>query len=156
MTIAVIAAFAAATWISQRWLRGGKVQAGAAAVAAIHAGCALPVLVALVLRPGADLAGAIFFWIGGGLAWFVVRSHLESSILVSLVDEIAGGCSERGELLRRFHAREGLHVRLDGLARAGLTEARDGRPVVTPRGRAVLVGFAWLGAGAREDGPGPT
>jgi hypothetical protein len=150
MSLVVIAAFAAATLISQGWLRGGKVQAGAAPVAAIHLGCAAPVLVALALRPDADLLGAILFWIGAGLAWFVVRSHLESSILFVLLDEVAGGCSDRDELLRRFHAREGLRARLDELARAGLIEERAGGTAVTGKARLVLAGFARLGGPAGD------
>jgi hypothetical protein len=140
-TLAIVVGFGVATLLSQWLLQGRKVQTRAAQVAAIHLGIAAPVLVATRLGLHAGLAAPILFWIGAGLTWFVVRSHLESSILLALLEDLDAG-------LRRFHERHGLHARIGELAAAGLIREVDGRRLVTSKGRLVLACFGWLGSGA--------
>jgi len=147
----LVTGFVLAAALGQRRLRGAKVYTRAGSVAAIHAAIAAPLLIALKVWQGVDPLGPMLLWSGAGLCWFVVRSHLESSILVSMLEEVAGGCAERGELLRRFHAREGLAARLKELAAAGLVRGDS----VTLEGRMVLFGFGLLGTVARGSSPRP-
>lgn len=150
MTLAVLGAFALATLVSQAWLRGRKVQSALAGVAAIHVGVLALAVAVLGVPHGAGFAAGAAFWAGAALAWFIVRSHLESSILFALVETIASGCADRREVLARFDAHGGLRVRLDELRAAGLI---DDRAVATRKSRLVLVVFDRIGAPAASEGP---
>ena len=144
MTLAaVVLAFAAATAVSQALLRGDKVQSGLGRVATVHLLFAVPLLGALVHWGGTSPVALLLFWTGSGLAWFVVRVHLESSILLAMLDEVARGISDRNELLSRFQTRHGLEARMQELEEAGLVGDADA-PRVTRKGRLVSAFFAAL------------
>ena len=150
MTLASAGAFLLATLLSQAWLRGRKVQSALGGVVAIHLGVAALAAAILGVPHGAGFAALAAFWSGGALAWFVVRSHLESSILLTLVETIASGCTDRSEVLARFDAIGGLRMRIEELRAAGLI---DDRGVATGKARLVLAVFGRLGAPAATEGP---
>jgi hypothetical protein len=144
MTLLVLAGFTTATLLSQLLLGGRKVQERAGWVAVVQGAIA-----AVVLALGSRwLAVSPFepavFWLGAALSWFVVRSHLESSILLAMLVDVSAGCGKREELLQR-HAGEGFARRVEGLRRAGLIDQQGQDPAVTGRGRVVLALFALPG-----------
>jgi hypothetical protein len=140
----LLAAFGVATLLCRPLLRTSRLQARVGAVAAVHAAVAVPVLAALSAWTDASLPGCLLLWLGAGLTWFVVCSHLESSVLLAMLEDLAAGPLEGGELLRRYDARYGFAARIGELAKAGLIEAPDA-PSVTRKGRLVLASFGWLG-----------
>lgn len=144
MTLAALfLAFAAATAAGQALLRGDKVQARLGRVAAIHLLIALPLMVALARWGETSPWALLLFWSGAGLTWFVVRSHLESSILLAMLDEVARGTSDRDELRRRLPARHGAGARIRELETAGLID--NGAELrITRKGRLVSTFFAAL------------
>jgi hypothetical protein len=147
--VIVVGAFALATALGQALLRGGKVQSHSGLLAAVHLAVALPVLGVLALRQHAGLVGPILFWTGAGLTWFVVRSHLEGSILLAMLDDVEQGCGDRSALVRRYRARGGFTARLGALHEAGVIRDEAGEARVTRKGRMVLAFFRLLGAGSK-------
>jgi hypothetical protein len=151
MTLAVPIAFALATLASQRWLGGRKVQSAAAGVVIIHAATAAGLLLLVGMPSALELAASAIFWSGAALSWFVVRSHLESSILLDVLDAVVAGASDRRAVLDAFERTGGFAVRARELRAAGLV---DDRQVPTARGVAVLALFDRIGAGSLTAGPG--
>ena len=143
----VLAAFALAAWTSQLAMGGRKVQNCLAPVAAIHLALLFAVLTAFPVGNSGELGGALLFWNGAGLNWFVVRSHLESSILLAMLLEISDRAISREGLIEIAHTVHPFDRRLQELRAAGLLRDGDGAPRLTRRGRVVLVVFDWLGAG---------
>lgn len=144
MTLAAaLLAFAAATATSQALLRGEKVQLGLRRVAAVHLLFAATAVGALANWGGANPAVLLLFWTGAGLSWFVVRSHLESSILLAMLDHVARGIADREELPGRLGERHGFEARMRELELAGLVSAGDA-PRITRKGRFVSSCFAAL------------
>jgi hypothetical protein len=122
-----------------------KVQTRAGRVAAVHVAIAAPLLVVANAWVGIDPLALMLFLAGTALSWFVVRSHLESSVLFAMLEEIEAGCGAPDELLRRFQPRA-FEQRLDDLHAAGLVDTRADERCVTAKGSLVLRLFAWLGA----------
>jgi hypothetical protein len=143
--ILVTGAFTLATALTQRMLQGRKVQSRIGMISFVHLGIALPLLLGLRLWLDADLVGPVLFWAGAGLAWFVVRSHLENSILLAMLEYVAQGFGDRDDLLHYYNARHGFLVRLKELNATGLISDDGREPPVTWRGRLALTFFGWLG-----------
>lgn len=145
MSLALLsAAFGVAALLCRPLLRTSRLQARIGAVAAVHAAVAAPVLAALTAWSDASLPACLLFWLGAGLAWFVVCSHLESSVLLAMLEDLAAGPLKRSELLGRYEASYGFAARVEELAKAGLIRGAD-EPSITRKGRGVLAGFGWLG-----------
>jgi hypothetical protein len=152
----LVAAFGVSAVLCRPVLRGNRLQARVGAVAALHFVVAAPVLAALVVWTDTSLIGCVLFWVGAGLAWFVVCSHLESSVVLAMLEDLESGPVDRNQLLRLYDARYGFDARVRELERARLI--RDlGSPSVTLKGRCVLAFFGWLGGpthdGARRAAP---
>ena len=148
----VLAAFALASWMSQLAIGRREVQGCLAPGAAIHLALLFAALAAFPLGDR-ELGGALLFWNGAGLNWFVARSHLESSILLALLLEISDRRISREGLIEVARTVHPIDRRLQGLRDAGLVRDENGAPRLTRRGRAVLVVFDWLGAGRGEEAP---
>lgn len=146
--IVVAGAFGAATLLSQALLGRSKVQIRVGTLAAVHLAIAVPVLALLRAWLQAGLAAPMLFWAGAGLSWFVVRSHLENSILLAMLDDLEEGGVDPAELLRLYRDRHGFAARLEELKAAGLVGEAAGQRFVTRKGRLVLAFFGWLGGEA--------
>jgi hypothetical protein len=128
--VIVFGAFVASAVASERLITR-KLQSAFGRVLVVYAvGFAL----AIGLGRGVDRAAVFVFWTGMVAAWFGVRSHLESSILLQILMALRDGPCARGELLRRC-MQYGPVARGEELVRGGfLVEAADGlKP--TPKGR---------------------
>jgi hypothetical protein len=142
-------AFALATFWSQRLLGHAKVQTRAEAVAVLQLAVALPAVAAGDAWLASGWLGPALFWLGAGLAWFVVRSHIESSILLAMLEDVAAGRSDRDELAKR-HAALGFAERMRGLHDAGLIQDGADPQSLTRKGSVVLSGFRLFGGSPRE------
>src|SRR5206468_7695049 len=121
----VLAAFALASWASQLAIGRRKVQSCLAPVAAIHLVLLFAVLSAFPAGESAQLGAALLFWSGAGVNWFVVRSHLESSILLAMLLEISGRAISREDLIEVAQKAQPFDRRLHELRDAGLLREGD-------------------------------
>jgi hypothetical protein len=142
-----LAGFALASGMSQLAIGRRKVQSRLVLVAAIHLAVLFAILAAVPREDSAQIGGVLIFWSGAGLSWFVVRSHLESSILLAMLLEIGDRSVTREGLIEVARKTHSFDRRLQELRGAGLLRDAAGAPHVTRRGRAVLVVFDWLAAG---------
>lgn len=87
---------------------------------------------------GVSLVVAVVFWAGVFAAWFVVRSHLESSIFLRMLRLLRGRDLPADELLREYELIYGWEARVKELLQAGLIEGEADDFRVTRKGRIVL------------------
>lgn len=144
MSALVVVAFVLATWVCQRLLGRAKVQTGIGTLAMVHAGFVLALFTIAESWAGWRPVPALLFWAGAASAWFVVRGHLESSILLGMLDDLGAERRDREEFVKH-HASMCYEVRIADLREAGFV-ARDGRPALTRRGRLALACVRLLGA----------
>ena len=123
------------------WLRPpGKLQSVLRRLGVIHL-VGLAITAAILLAGGQMRPVPMFvFWSGAALAWFGLRSHLESSILLRMVYMLLDGTLSTGELVSRYHLHGGQRERLAELVRAGWLriDASSGDVVLTPKGRRIV------------------
>jgi hypothetical protein len=127
--------------VATEWRSGGRTQSSVGRILRIHAAVALAwaiLAVALgVLRP---LPMALF-WSGAVLLWIGVRAHLESSILLDLVERLDEGPAPASALIDDVGRAHGLATRLGELERGGFVSSAAGGSAVTARGAALLRGI---------------
>ena len=142
---ATAAAFLLAAWAGEMLRGGGRTQSSAPALLATHL-VLLPLWAGVAWASGiASPLPVVVFWSGALVLWLGVRAHLESSILLHLLQLLAAeGPLSEGDITARAEARNGVAVRLSELERAGLVRTGGGAAVgpretvrPTPRGRRV-------------------
>jgi hypothetical protein len=129
-----------ATAISSGLLLGSrKVQSALGRVAIVQAS-GLAVVVA-ILSPSHRMGAApiLIFWSGALLAWFGVRSHLESSILLRMLHMLRRAPMTKGDLTSQYESYYGQEERLEELRLAGLLTADPERASMTPTRKGLLV-----------------
>ncbi len=136
-TAVAAAALLAAAGLSELVLRGMKLQTG---LVRIVAAWALPYAAAAgwSVRHDASVIVLTIFWIGAFLAWFGIRSHLESSIALRMIYRLRERPMREGELIDAYLSTQSESMRLAELRRAGLIAAGAGAMCVTPKGKLVL------------------
>ena len=123
------------------WLRpAGKLQSGLQRIGAIHvAGCATTAAI-LVADGQMRLVPVLVFWSGAALAWFGLRSHLESSILLRMIYMLLDRSLAVDDLVSQYHAHGGRAERQAELQRAGWlhVDSSNGDVALTPKGRRIV------------------
>ena len=134
----VPAAFLLAVIASEVVLGGTKLQTGLARILAVHSLLAAVLLAYLFLNSPGALVAAVIFWAGAFLAWFVVRSHAESSILLRMIFLLRSKPRTRDQLIAEYSAAYGGSLRLEELLRGGLARQGATGIEVTAKGRNIL------------------
>jgi hypothetical protein len=91
---------------------------------------------ALVRGSGALVFGV--FWAGAFLAWFGVRSHVESSILLRMLYLLRSEPLSGDQVVAAYEAQYGPQQRIDELLRGGLLERSGGGYRVTAKGQRIV------------------
>jgi hypothetical protein len=135
----VAAAVAAAVTVSEFALGGFKLQTGLHRAAAAWGFTYLLVLVLFLETSGISVTAFTMLWLGLFLSWFGIRSHIESSILMRMINLLGRDGSQTAQaLLDSYNAHYGQERRLDELLRGGLVENAGGETRVTRKGRLIL------------------
>jgi hypothetical protein len=103
---------------------GSKLQAALGRIAIVHASGLAVSLIFLVATDLMRVVPILIFWCGASLAWFGVRSHIESSILLRVAYMLRGGPMTRGEVIARYDVHYGQTQRLANLVGGGLLRSR--------------------------------
>jgi hypothetical protein len=111
-----------------------KLHTAVGRVIAIHL---IGLSAALYFMRTVDVAAALVCWSGLFVAWFGIRSHIESSILLRILYFLRGGPLTRDEILGCYDREYGRAIRIDDLVKAGLLSRRSHEIALTARGRAV-------------------
>jgi hypothetical protein len=137
--LALVGAFAATALLSEVFLRSRKLQAALVRVLGVHAIGLIIALVVLLPRHRISGVPILVFWSGAFLAWFGVRSHIESSILLRMVHILRRGPMRADGLIASYVSYYGPGERVEELVRAGLmTRSHDGPGLVlTGKGRLI-------------------
>jgi len=115
-------------------LVAGKLQTAVGRVMAMHL---IGLGAALYFVRTVDIAAALVCWSGLFMAWFGVRSHIESSILLRMLYFLRDGPSTRDAILNRYDREYGRAIRTEDLVNAGLISRRSQELTLTSKGRAV-------------------
>jgi hypothetical protein len=143
LLVALVAVILAVV-VSEIALGGRKVQTGLMRAVAVYAAIGLSAAVYMAARRDGGVLVFLVFWAGVFLSWFVVRSHLESSILLRMVHLLRRRAMGAEELLAVYEADYGPRQRVEELIRSGLaTETASGLQPTT-KGRTILAGAHWL------------
>lgn len=130
--------------LSERvWLKRVKSQTCLSRMLAIF-GLAGAVNLALISMLGGSVLVVAVFWASAFGAWFVVRSHLESSIFLQMLNLLRGGRLTAEELLAKYESVYGAEERVLELRQAGLIEGPEDSPRVTRKGWIVLRVRRWV------------
>jgi hypothetical protein len=92
----------------------------------------------MLTTAAAGLVALTVFWAGVFLAWFGIRSHIESSILLRMLFMLRRSRLSDADIVAEYTRRHGESARLAELRRGGLIVGDAGRARVTPKGRAIL------------------
>jgi hypothetical protein len=134
----VAAALLLAVIGSELALSGTKLQTGLGRVLVVWAAVYLCALVALLISGSLSPFSFTLFWGGAFLSWFGVRSHIESSILLRMLYLLRREPMQQSVLVTKYLALYGQRARIEELVRGGLAEEKEGRLVVTSKGKAIL------------------
>lgn len=134
----------AAMAISEAALGGRKLQTGLAAVVRVWAIAGAMLLAHLAFARGSGVVVGALFWSGAFLAWFGVRSHIESSILLRMIYLLRGRDLAGEELVADYERQYGPEQRVEELRRAGLAEETDAGLRLTAKGTRILAAAEWL------------
>ncbi|GIW39432.1 MAG: hypothetical protein KatS3mg076_0009 [Candidatus Binatia bacterium] len=134
----VLVGLALASVGSEFALRGRKVQTALGSALLVWAATGGVLLFWFFTRPSGWGSFSVF-WSGAFLAWFGVRSHVESSILLRMVYLLGRGPKNAEELLEEYERFYGSQQRVEELVRSGLLERRGNALAVTRKGRTVLL-----------------
>ena len=122
----------------EKAVSGEKVQSRTGTALCCHAVIGTAVTAYLgAVRHGA-LVGFLVAWSGVFLSWFVIRSHIESSILLRMLLLVRKEPLAAEDIVGRYLARYGTRERLRELIGAGLLVFSHEEYRLTQKGRAVL------------------
>lgn len=93
----------------------------------------------LVSHGEGGFAALTIFWSGAFLAWFGVRSHVESSILLRMLFLLRKGPLGDATLVDAYVSHYGEGARVDELARGGLVAGPADAARVTLKGKVILL-----------------
>lgn len=125
-------------------VRRMKLQTAFERVLAIWAATFAVTLAVLILTTGSGATALTIFWCGTFMAWFGVRSHLESSILLRMLVLLRARPMTDAELIAEYTRRAGRTARLEELRRGGFI-ARDGAVLrLTRKGEVTLAAVCKL------------
>lgn len=132
--------FAAAALVCEPLIRGCKLQSVLRRVMAVHVVALWAAIGLLVPGHHLNLSAIVIFWSGGFLAWFGIRSHLESSILLRMLHSLRCTSMTEADLVASYEGTYGEARRVDELIRAGLVTRNSGtsEPRVTRKGAMVV------------------
>jgi hypothetical protein len=95
-------------------------------------------LAVLVVTTGSGVAALTIFWCGAFVAWFGVRSHIESSILLKMLVLLRAAPLTDAELVAEYTTHGGRLARVEELRRGGFI-ARDGAVLHLTRKGAMML-----------------
>ncbi|HZR22048.1 MAG TPA: hypothetical protein VFA59_00580 [Vicinamibacterales bacterium] len=96
-------------------------------------------VIAISLITTCDIPALAMLWCGAFLAWFGIRSHIESSILLRMLSLLRHGALGDDELLDRYATRYGEDVRTAELRAGGFVTVDSDGMHVTPKARTILL-----------------
>ncbi len=115
-----------------------KIQATVGAALLVHAIVGLICGLVLTMTRRVSPIAVGLWWAGAFLSWFGVQVHLESSILLWMIQALRRQPLSEHELLTRYAAYYGEAERLEQLDHARLIERQGGEIRLTRRGRRIL------------------
>lgn len=124
-------------------LRFAKIQSALFKILFIHFAIATLTYIFL-LSKSVNLSSFFILWTGAFLAWFGIRSHIESSILLRLLSILRDSSMTSAELVEAYEKRHGFEVRWQELIRARLIEQNPNGFQLTPKGRVILAIASFL------------
>jgi hypothetical protein len=125
-------------------LGGRKVQTGLGRALAVFAAVGFGAGVFTGAGREGGMLVFLVFWAGVLASWFVVRSHLESSILLRMVHLLRRRAMSAEELLAAYEADYGPRQRVEELIRSGLAVETASGLQSTAKGRTILAAADWL------------
>lgn len=144
----LVGGFFSAIVVGEIVLGGRKLQTGVLRLVVVHGVFWAAAVMYLYICRQVSVVAVSAFWAGGFLSWFVVRSHIESSILLGMVMIMREGPLSNAEILSRYESVQGLKHRTDELVNAGLVEKLDGdKLTITRKGQVVMAVYRFLGGG---------
>jgi hypothetical protein len=123
---------------SELAVRGAKLQTALPRALAVWCAAYAAAAVWILTNAAAGLVALTLFWAGVFLAWFGIRSHIESSILLRMLFMLRRDRMSDAEIVAEYTRRHGESARLAELRRGGLIVGETNRMRVTPKGRAIL------------------
>ena len=97
------------------------------------------------ILPGIHFVVLAIFWLGLFLAWFGIKSHIESSILFRIIFLLKKSPSETPESLNDKYKKEnGPGVRLSELVKGGFLDSFDSSYSLRTKGMAAAKIFSWI------------
>jgi len=139
--------FLLAMVVGEAVIRGKKSQTGVTRLLVVHAVLWAAAATVLCLFYEVSFFAVSLFWGGAFLSWFVVRSHIESSILLGMVAIAKKEPLPESEILARYESAYGLPQRKEELVKAGLAEMVGGDIGVTRKGRIILAAHLFMDEG---------
>ena len=122
---------------SELALRGMKLQTGLGRLVVVWM-ASYAAAAGWFARHDQRLVSLTILWAGAFLAWFGVRSHIESSILLRMLHLLRPRPMTEGELVCAYTARYGEAARIAELRRGGLIADGPHGLQVTRKGNIVL------------------
>jgi hypothetical protein len=138
--LTVISGFFLAIILSELFLRKNKIHTSLVSIIIMHV---VVFLVLYLLQPiiniKLNLIAVIIFWAGAFLAWFVVRSHLESSVLLQMI-HLIGKHSDisKDNLCSLYESVYSPELRLKELIKGGLIENNPNKVIVSRKGHLIV------------------
>jgi hypothetical protein len=122
---------------SELALHGTKLQTGLSRVIVVWGLVYLAALYPAYRHATGPLALTVL-WGGAFLSWFGVRSHIESSILLRMLYLLRKAPLPEASILSAYGAHYGEAMRIEELAKGGMTSKEGERTIVTPKGKTIL------------------
>ncbi len=119
---------------ASEWFIGRKLQSALGRVLCLHVAA---FIASLCFTETVGAAAAFVLWTGMFTAWFGIRSHVESSILLRMLHFLRDGHATRDEMLGRYDRHDGQAARIEELVRAGLIRRTSDGILPTRKGRFV-------------------
>ncbi len=119
-------------------MRGTKLQSGLIQILIVHIIVGAITLLFLSYYHNVRPFIPMMFWCGAWLSWFIVRSHLESSILLRMLSILRRGSYTDEELLAIYEEYYGFKERIKELLEGRLIEKEEGKFILCYKGEKVL------------------
>lgn len=131
--------YVAAMIVSELVMFGRKIQTSFISVFIVHLATALIIYLILSLNNHPSLILITIWWAGSFLSWFIVRSHIESSILLYMIYLLRENPGITvAQLLERYHSYYGADRRLEELIKGNYVERTHQGIVVSAKGMLIV------------------
>ena len=143
LVIVLIIVGVALVW-SEVTLGGRKVQSALGSLVKVWGILGVMIMAHFFMARGGGALVFGVFWAGTFLAWFGVRSHIESSILLRMIYLLRAQERSGDQLVAAYDALYGPEERREELFRSGLAEADGASARLTAKGQRILGAAEWL------------